>query len=92
MVTAARAALDLDISNTFLLLDEYEVQQSASPCWLLLGKEALDAFQDPPGCRCLAVLSFQQISAWLKPPMRTIAYEHEGAPTCLQGAESASSS
>ena len=34
-------------------------------------------------CLCHAVLSLQQISGWLKSPMRTRACECEAAPICL---------
>ena len=39
-------------------------------------------------CVHLAVLSFQQISGWLKPPMRTKAYIREATFSCLLKASS----
>lgn len=49
--TAAKVAFDLHIPSESLLVGEYEIEQSASPCWLLyhLDKKVLiNALQEPP--------------------------------------------
>ncbi|PKU42018.1 dual specificity protein phosphatase cdc14b-like [Limosa lapponica baueri] len=52
MVTADEDAFDLHIPTEPLVVDEYEVQQNTSPCWLFchLEEEVVNnAFWEPPG-------------------------------------------
>lgn len=84
IVAVAKAALEHCIPHQLLTVGEHRVQHGTSPCWLLshLGKKVvIGTFKEPPGCLCIAMLSFQQLSGWLKFPMRIRACECEDTLT-----------
>ena len=95
LVTEAKAAPSLHILNWSFFVCQYKIQQHISPHWLLhhlYQKVFVNALQEPPRlCVDYAILSFQQISGWLKSPMKTILCfstrnETAGVNTCFRAA------
>ena len=87
-----KAAFERHVPHHALVVGENKVQHSTSPPWLLCHLEkdiTINALQEPAGLLMPAVLSPQQISEWLKSPMRSRACEIEAALICLQRALSA---
>ena len=79
-----KAAFDLHIHNEPLLVDEYEVQQSSPPRWLLCHLEEefmISALQEPPGlfmsCYAVPPACIRVVEV---PREDTRACEHETAP------------
>lgn len=85
IVTALKAAFELHIFNK-PLVGESEVQKCTFPCWLLyhLQEEFVtNALQESSGLFILCVLSFQQISGWLKSSVQIRAFKYQAVPICL---------
>lgn len=83
ILNSTKISFDLHPPKQPLALCEQEVQQSASPYWLLYPSEVItSALQDHPG----SLTSFSQVppaDMGVAEVMRTRACEHEAAPVFL---------